>query len=170
MGWLILFASEDALLWRIPIVIHPETLRPETLPDGKNAVPPLTRTGMNPSQTDPDQEESGAGGECMEGARLGNVRWTICATSINYMDRQIIALLKPTLRHTIGLTEINYGYIVDAFQARLRHRPARRRPPPLPSTVLDLTDHLNGGPLRKTFRETNRGMEVPADGDVVGDA
>jgi MFS transporter, ACS family, hexuronate transporter len=38
------------------------------------------------------------------------------ATSINYMDRQVIALLKPTLAHTIGLTEINYGYIVDAFQ------------------------------------------------------
>ena len=39
------------------------------------------------------------------------------ATSINYMDRQVIALLKPTLQHTIGLTELNYGYIVDAFQA-----------------------------------------------------
>jgi ACS family hexuronate transporter-like MFS transporter len=52
---------------------------------------------------------------------MGRVRWTICAmlffaTSINYMDRQVIALLKPTLAHTIGLTEINYGYIVDAFQ------------------------------------------------------
>jgi ACS family hexuronate transporter-like MFS transporter len=55
------------------------------------------------------------------GQRLGRVRWTICAmlffaTSINYMDRQVIALLKPTLAHTIGLTEISYGYIVDAFQ------------------------------------------------------
>ena len=55
------------------------------------------------------------------GGRMGRVRWTICAmlffaTSINYMDRQVIALLKPTLSHTIGLTEINYGYIVDAFQ------------------------------------------------------
>ena len=54
-------------------------------------------------------------------ADLGRVRWTVCtmlfaATSINYMDRQVIALLKPTLEHSIGLTEINYGYIVDAFQ------------------------------------------------------
>ena len=53
--------------------------------------------------------------------RLGNVRWTICAmlfaaTSINYMDRQVIAILKPTLQHSIGLTEVNYGYIVLAFQ------------------------------------------------------
>jgi ACS family hexuronate transporter-like MFS transporter len=38
------------------------------------------------------------------------------ATSINYMDRQVIAILKPTLEHSIGLTEVGYGYIVDAFQ------------------------------------------------------
>jgi len=55
------------------------------------------------------------------GTRLGRVRWTVCAmlfaaTSINYMDRQVIAILKPTLEHSIGLTEVSYGYIVDAFQ------------------------------------------------------
>jgi len=49
------------------------------------------------------------------------VRWTICAmlfvaTSINYMDRQVIAILKPTLEHSIGMTEVSYGYIVDVFQ------------------------------------------------------
>jgi MFS transporter, ACS family, hexuronate transporter len=55
------------------------------------------------------------------GASAGHVRWTICAmlfvaTSINYMDRQVIAILKPTLEHSIGLTEVNYSYIVDSFQ------------------------------------------------------
>jgi MFS transporter, ACS family, hexuronate transporter len=55
------------------------------------------------------------------GTRLGRVRWTVCAmlfvaTSINYMDRQVIAILKPTLEHSIGMTEVGYGYIVDAFQ------------------------------------------------------
>src|SRR5271165_6608277 len=59
--------------------------------------------------------------ELSPGERLGHVRWTICAmlfvaTSINYMDRQVIAILKPTLQHSIGLTEVNYGYIVNAFQ------------------------------------------------------
>ena len=54
-------------------------------------------------------------------SRLGRVRWTICimlfaATSINYMDRQVIAILKPTLQHSTGMTEVSYGYIVDAFQ------------------------------------------------------
>jgi ACS family hexuronate transporter-like MFS transporter len=53
--------------------------------------------------------------------RLGRVRWTICAmlfaaTSINYMDRQVISLLKPTLQHSIGLTESQYGLVVGAFQ------------------------------------------------------
>ena len=38
------------------------------------------------------------------------------ATSINYMDRQVIAILKPTLEHSIGMTEVSYGYLVDAFQ------------------------------------------------------
>jgi ACS family hexuronate transporter-like MFS transporter len=38
------------------------------------------------------------------------------ATSINYMDRQVIAILKPTLEQTIGMTEVSYGYIVYAFQ------------------------------------------------------
>lgn len=54
-------------------------------------------------------------------SRLGRVRWTICAmlfvaTSINYTDRQVIGLLKPTLQQNIGLTEVNYGYIIAAFQ------------------------------------------------------
>src|ERR1700727_1401475 len=61
------------------------------------------------------------GANASTGARLGRVRWTICAmlfaaTSINYMDRQVIAILKPTLEHSIGMTEVGYGYIVDAFQ------------------------------------------------------
>jgi MFS transporter, ACS family, hexuronate transporter len=59
--------------------------------------------------------------EVEPGARIGRVRWTICAmlfvaTSINYMDRQVISILKPTLEQSIGMTEVGYGYIVDAFQ------------------------------------------------------
>ena len=54
------------------------------------------------------------------GARMGRVRWTICAmlfiaTSINYMDRQVLSILKPTLEHTIGMTELDYGHIVGLF-------------------------------------------------------
>ena len=58
--------------------------------------------------------------ESSPGARLGRVRWTICAmlfvaTSINYMDRQVLSILKPTLQHSIGMTELDYGHIVGAF-------------------------------------------------------
>jgi len=58
-------------------------------------------------------------------ARLGRVRWTICAmlfaaTTINYMDRQVLALLKPALmqsvaNHGIGMTEESYGTVVGFF-------------------------------------------------------
>ena len=53
--------------------------------------------------------------------RVGNVRWTICAllfvaTTINYMDRQVLSILKPTLQHSIGLSEQGYGNVIALFQ------------------------------------------------------
>ncbi|KQN06972.1 MFS transporter [Sphingomonas sp. Leaf25] len=52
----------------------------------------------------------------------GNVRWVICAllffaTTINYIDRQVIGILKPTLQGELGWSEIDYGMIVFWFQA-----------------------------------------------------
>lgn len=57
-----------------------------------------------------------------EAAPPGRYRWTICAllfcaTTINYMDRQILGLLAETLEREIGWTEAEYGLIVTAFQA-----------------------------------------------------
>lgn len=51
-----------------------------------------------------------------------NVRWTICAllffaTTINYLDRQVLSMLAKTLETSIGWTSIQYGYITGAFQA-----------------------------------------------------
>jgi len=53
---------------------------------------------------------------------LGRYRWGICAllffaTTINYMDRQVLGLLAPVLQHEIGWNEIQYSNIVAAFQA-----------------------------------------------------
>jgi len=56
-------------------------------------------------------------------AKIGRYRWRICAllffaTTLNYIDRQVLALLKPLLENPvtgIGLTDVNYGYIVMAF-------------------------------------------------------
>lgn len=50
-----------------------------------------------------------------------NIRWTVVAliffaTTINYIDRQVIGLLKPYIQDDLGWTEADYGYIVTAFQ------------------------------------------------------
>ncbi|HEU0301423.1 MAG TPA: MFS transporter, partial [Longimicrobium sp.] len=47
-------------------------------------------------------------------------RWTICAllfaaTTINYVDRQVLGILAPTLQGEIGWTETQYGDIVSWF-------------------------------------------------------
>lgn len=50
----------------------------------------------------------------------GNYRWGVCAllffaTTINYLDRQVVALLKPMLSQQFEWTEITYSRIVLAF-------------------------------------------------------
>jgi MFS transporter, ACS family, hexuronate transporter len=50
-----------------------------------------------------------------------NVRWTIVAllffaTTINYIDRQVIGLLKPFIQGDLHWDEADYGNIVAAFQ------------------------------------------------------
>ena len=49
-------------------------------------------------------------------------RWRICAllffaTTINYVDRLVLALLAPLLQSRIGFNEVQYGYIITAFEA-----------------------------------------------------
>ena len=53
--------------------------------------------------------------------KIGKYRWTICsliffATTINYLDRQVISLLKPTLEKEFNWSESDYSNIVIAFQ------------------------------------------------------
>ncbi len=52
---------------------------------------------------------------------VGRRRWTVCgflffATTINYMDRQVIGILAPELQRIIGWNEIQYGHIITTFQ------------------------------------------------------
>jgi ACS family hexuronate transporter-like MFS transporter len=54
--------------------------------------------------------------------RVGRYRWMICAllfaaTAINYIDRQTIGVLKPTLQAELKWTEVSYADIVFWFQA-----------------------------------------------------
>ena len=53
--------------------------------------------------------------------RVGKFRWVICsllffAATVNYIDRQVIGILKPTLAEEFGWTELDYSWIVFAFQ------------------------------------------------------
>ena len=48
-------------------------------------------------------------------------RWRICAllfaaTTLNYIDRQVLGVLAPFLGRAYGWSELDYSYIVDAFQ------------------------------------------------------
>jgi len=53
--------------------------------------------------------------------RVGTFRWVICgllflAATLNYVDRQVIGFLKPTLQQEFGWSEMDYADIVFAFQ------------------------------------------------------
>jgi ACS family hexuronate transporter-like MFS transporter len=55
-------------------------------------------------------------------SRAGRYRWVICgllfaATAINYVDRQMIGVLKPVLQGDFGWTESQYADVVFWFQA-----------------------------------------------------
>ncbi|MDR2125781.1 MAG: MFS transporter [Prevotellaceae bacterium] len=53
--------------------------------------------------------------------KIGKYRWTICsllffATTVNYLDRQVLSLLQPSLAEEYGWTNSDYGNIAAAFQ------------------------------------------------------
>lgn len=52
---------------------------------------------------------------------MGGYRWRVCAmllaaTTLNYVDRQVLGVLAPTLQDKFGWSEIQYSYIPFAFQ------------------------------------------------------
>ena len=53
---------------------------------------------------------------------MSRFRWLICAllffaTTINYIDRQVLSILAPALQKEIGWSEMEYAHVVTAFQA-----------------------------------------------------
>ena len=76
---------------------------------------PSTRFGAVPSSAAKSREPA-------QNSAIGHFRWVICAllllgTTKNYMDRQVLGVLKTTLQHNFGWNEIDYGNLVFAFQA-----------------------------------------------------
>jgi ACS family hexuronate transporter-like MFS transporter len=57
----------------------------------------------------------------MKENKMSNYRWTICAllffaTTVNYLDRQVLSLLHPTLEKEFNWTNSDYANITSAFQ------------------------------------------------------
>lgn len=55
-------------------------------------------------------------------AKIGRYRWRVCAmllaaTTISYVDRQVLGVLAPFLQAKMGWSELDYSSIVTAFQA-----------------------------------------------------
>ena len=53
---------------------------------------------------------------------LPRFRWVVCgllffATTVNYVDRQVLGILATPLQKEIGWSESDYGWIISAFQA-----------------------------------------------------
>jgi ACS family hexuronate transporter-like MFS transporter len=78
-----------------------------------------------PTTTNPVPVHSAIFDEARAFSPATRFRWSICAllffaTTLNYMDRQVLGLLKPTLQdpvHGIGLTEVQFAAIVSIFSA-----------------------------------------------------
>lgn len=78
---------------------------------------------MRPGEREDDTADTTGGAATAEpGARVGRFRWVVCAllffaTTVNYIDRQVLGILAPDLQRIIAWNEVQYGYIVTAFQA-----------------------------------------------------
>ena len=77
------------------------------------------RGAAQPTLRSPEPEQLPSGSL---GTRVGHFRWVICTLLLlgvtkNYMDRQVLGVLKTTLQHDLGWNEIDYSNLVFAFQA-----------------------------------------------------
>ena len=77
--------------------------------------------GTMPAAITQKQPPSGSPSRVPEGRFIANYRWVVCAllffaTTINYIDRQILSLIKEILDKDIGWTNEQFGWVNSAFQ------------------------------------------------------
>jgi MFS transporter, ACS family, aldohexuronate transporter len=77
--------------------------------------------GTSTSRTEEISAETPAG-PWKAGILAGRFRWVICGllflgVTKNYMDRQVLGVLKGPLQHDLGWNDIDYGHLVSVFQA-----------------------------------------------------
>jgi len=74
-----------------------------------------------PAAVNAERSHPGASTDAPQPGLMGNYRWVVCAllffaTTINYIDRQILSLLKEILDKQIGWTNEQFGWVNSAFQ------------------------------------------------------
>ena len=118
---------------------------------------------MTPSFAETKSGQTGAN------APEAGYRWVICsllflATTINYMDRQILGILADVLQRDIGWTETQYGFIAEPVFAfipescsRSSRNPVRKSQTAESSTRVDT-------PLRRFTPRLDRLKSVPQAG------
>lgn len=79
----------------------------------ESSIHPLATTPI--ASANPQSSQSG------QSQKFGSWRWIICgllffAATFNYIDRQVIAILKPTLQQNLHWSELDYAHIILAFQ------------------------------------------------------
>src|SRR5438445_8496991 len=82
---------------------------------------PISRPGVLVTPTNSESSATHNPPQRNASSKAGYFRWVICAllllgTTKNYMDRQVLGVLKTTLQHDFSWNEIQYGNLVSAFQ------------------------------------------------------
>ena len=70
--------------------------------------------------SDKVSNDTGSNARATIAGHIGNYRWVICAllffsTTINYIDRNSLSVLKTTLQSALGWNDVDYGWITTAF-------------------------------------------------------
>jgi MFS transporter, ACS family, hexuronate transporter len=99
--------------------VHRQSL-PSPASSSASSSAPLLAQGQAPALTRDESGPALPGGSGSVG--IGRYRWLVCAllffaTTVNYMDRQILSLLKPILDSELKWTNAQFGMINAAFQA-----------------------------------------------------
>jgi MFS transporter, ACS family, hexuronate transporter len=73
------------------------------------------------TQKSANSNDATVASESRPSTAVGHFRWVICTLLLlgvtkNYIDRQVLGVLKNTLQHDLGWNEIDYGNLVFAFQ------------------------------------------------------
>src|SRR5713226_5248518 len=84
--------------------------------DPARPIPPPTALAANLTSS-----QAGELAAAPAATRVGYFRWVICALLLfgvtkNYMDRQVLGVLKSTLQHDFGWNDVQYGHLVSYFQ------------------------------------------------------